>query len=148
MKLSLKTITCSVLVASMGMICSAQAPAELHPGQTATISIVFDGVDASKLTNVIAYFNNSNIPTDQVGFTSELDFGDAKPDGPGAFKLSLKIPDSAASGTYKLIQIRAIGEKGAIPITIIYAEGLPSLALTIRNDGRFVKPTIKSVKEL
>ena len=102
----------------MRMICSAQAPAELHPGQTATISIVFDGVDASKLTNVIAYFNNPNIPTDQAGFTSELDFGDAKLDGPGAFKLSLKIPDSAASGTYKLIQIRAIGEKGAIPITI------------------------------
>jgi hypothetical protein len=122
------------------------APTVHHPGETLTLTIVFEGVDAHKLQTAGAYFTAPNAPNDQAGFTSDFGFSESKADGPGTLKLSYKILPNAASGVYKLTQIRA-GTLGDGAISVIYNEGLPVLTIAIENDRRFVKPTIKSVKE-
>ena len=134
-----------LLFSAAGM--AQPAPTVHHPGDVVTITIVFDGVDAHKLQTAFAYFSLLTLPKDQPGFSGSLNFTDnTKPDSPGIFKLSQKIASNAASGIYRLTQIRA-GTSGEGPISILYDEGLPALSLTIENDRKFVKPTLKSVKE-
>jgi hypothetical protein len=143
---------CSSSAIALGVLlfvttASAQPPPVVHhPGDVVTITIVFEGVDAHKIQTAIAYFGLPNVASDQAGFIGDFAFTDCKPDGPGTLKLSYKILTNAASGVYRLTQIRA-GTSGDGPITVTYNEGLPTLNLTIENDRHFVKPTIKSVKE-
>ncbi len=131
-----------------GAVGRAQTPPTVHhPGDTVTITVLFDGTDAHRLQNVTVNMGISDLPKDQAGFSNTLYFGESKPDGPGVFKLSLKISNNTASGVYKLTQIRARASIGEAPTEITYNEGLPTYSITVENDKRFARPAIKSVRE-
>jgi hypothetical protein len=92
-----------------------------------------------------AFFNLVSGPhADQAGFVPQLRLDNAAQSGPGEFTISLTVPATAASGTYR----RGTVEANTHEVGLSYNQDLPSLAITVENPAHFTRPTLKSVKEL
>jgi len=122
-----------------------------HPGQTIRISVTFEGPDVGKIKGIGMDLSIPNGPASQPGFGTSIYSGDSKPAGSkNTFEVSYKIPDTQASGDYKLTQLRAEMSTGTGSVTVYYAS--PSdfsvRTFTIDNQNTLVKPTIKDVKDL
>jgi hypothetical protein len=131
-------------------VAAGQPPLAFHPGDTVTVAFTFDGKDADRIESGIAYFAlpSNQLLEDQAGFRTELGFGTPshKP-GSNTLELSFKLLSNVATGTYRLTQLRA-SNGGQAPVEIIYNTGLPEYSIRVENPERFVKPAIKSVRDV
>jgi len=121
-------------------------PTPIHPGQTRTYTVRFEGQYADKLTGAQLTFNlfHGDVPPNQAGFSGQLRFTDSKPMGDGVFEVSGMIPTTLASGVYKLVRVNA----GTRDVGVSYQDGLPDIVITVDNPDRFVAPALKSVTEV
>lgn len=123
-------------------------PVVYHPGDKIIIFVVFEGADAARLRTATAYFGIPSTEASQPGFQNEMVFAESRPGRPNTFILSFTVTSNIASGTYQLTEIRAV-TSGEAPLQIIYGKSeIPELSVRIENPGHFVKPAIKSVKDV
>ena len=82
-------------------------PAVHHPGDIITFTVSFEGVDASRLTGAQLTFNllPPRVPDNQAGFTTEIRASDSEKLSPGTFRVSGKIPETVATGSYRLDRV-------------------------------------------
>lgn len=122
----------------------AQAPTPYHPGDTISFTVTFDGPDVSKLTGANLYFRTSDaVRPDQKGFATQLAFSGSNTLRPGSFKVSLTIPENAASGSYHLFQANT----GTPDVGWVYQDNLPSVTIEVDNSKHLAMPTLKSVTQ-
>jgi hypothetical protein len=153
----------ALMAIGLNSVVIAQPPATHRPGETVTLAIAFDGVDARRLKNVSADLSQppGEVTKDQAGFSNEFHITQSALTGPKTFTLSGRIPSNIASGTYTLTQVRATGvvvdagggidaghDERLESLTVTYNEGLPAFKVRIENRGRFTKPSITPVKDL
>src|ERR1022692_2180947 len=145
-----KPLFVALLASLCAGVAAGQPPWTFHPGDTVTVAFTFDGKDADRIESGVAYFavSSGQPPEDQAGFQTELGFSSPshKP-GSNTLELSFKLLSNVATGTYRLTQLRA-SSGGQAPVTITYNTGLPEFSIRIENSERFIKPTIKSVKDV
>lgn len=120
------------------------------PDQTITISVTFEGGDASKITSALMIWNLPKAPDKQPNFSTQLNSSgpdNSKKTGPSTLEISFKIPHNQASGDYSLEQIQATVDP--LHVTLVYpAPEIPERKVAINNTETVEKPKIKDVKVL
>lgn len=140
-----------LLAATLSGPLLAQQQEAYKPGGTIRISFTFTGQDADHLRRAEVELRTApQPPKDQQGFRTTLYGGDSKPIGNNnCCEVSLNIPESAATGDYAITLIRAYTEGNLLSVEYHSPDDFPNMPpFRIKNDKRFVKPTIKDVKEL
>lgn len=147
-----------IAVALIGLAIAATALAQqaevsrirtvYHPGDTITLSLVFDGPGAVQLHELRMTLTAPE-NKDQPGLAASIMTITSKKSGPEEFEVRYVIPESQATGDYNLIQVLA-RTAGPNPLTFSYdrTNNLPPLVVRIENDRRGVKPKLKAVTAL
>lgn len=118
------------------------------PNQTITLSITFQGPDASKIKSAQWVANASALQPNQPSFSQQLDARDSKPGAsPNTFDVSIKVGEEQATGEYEVQVIRAITDNP--PLNLYYSgTDVPARKFRVENSLTFTKPSIKDVKVL
>jgi hypothetical protein len=142
-----KTASCNAAML-MALILAFSGPANAQtpvyrPGQTIKITVTFEGKDAGRIEEVSADLRTSETHENQPAFIVDLPSQGSHPTTPNTFEISVKIPENATSGVYKIVWFQCIIRD--LRINFVYESPAPSLTYKIENPNHIEKPTIKEV---
>jgi uncharacterized protein YfaS (alpha-2-macroglobulin family) len=142
---TIKKIAVTVaVVLGLGVSAKAQTPI-YRPGDVIKVTVTFSGPDADRIKKISAEMQVPEVSTDQAGFSNDLQSQDSSPAGPHTFTVSLKVPETQATGDYKLRWVTAYAAEPNVNVSYVAPADFTAPTFRIENRTRFVKPAIQSI---